>query len=264
LKGHINSSGFPLQIGIGNLVDSTRQRHGWRTLYTEHSWCNRETGESGFIDLVLANSAGTQYLTVECKRVKDTSWLFLNEGSEVKYRRHSKAFIFEKDGTEIKQFRWHDITLEPSSPESQFCVIPGNDSRSKSLIERAAAELVSSTEALVMEDKSLSLDDRWSLGIYFNLIVTTAKLQVCSFDKSDISIADGTINDPEFHEVPYVRFRKQLSPTYNLPEVYKVAGYEDRAYAKENTVFVVNSEHLVEFLVNFEIDNNYTNNAVLR
>ncbi len=120
MKGHVNASGFPLQIGIGNLVDSTNQRHGWRTLYTEHSWNNIETEESGFIDLVLVNSDRTQYFTVECKRVKDASWIFLNEGAEVKFRRHSKAFIFQKDGTQTKQFRWHDITLEPSSPESQF------------------------------------------------------------------------------------------------------------------------------------------------
>jgi hypothetical protein len=255
LKGHVNASGFPLQIGVGNLVDNTSHRHGWKTLYTEHSWSNSETGESGFIDLVLSNSANTKYFTVECKRVKDTSWIFLNEGAEVKLRRHSKAFIFKKDGTQVNQFGWSDVTLEPSSPESQFCVIPGTGSKSKSLIERAAAELVSSTEALAMEDKSLSLDDRWTLGIYFNLIVTTAKIQVCSFEKTDISIADGTISNPKFDEVAYVRFRKQLSPTYNLPEIFRVAGYEDRAYAKENTVFVVNSEHLVEFLVNFELDN---------
>lgn len=264
MKGHVNSSGFPLQIGIGNLVDNTTARHGWRTLYTEHSWKHPDSEDSGFIDLVLANQYGTQFFSVECKRVKDTSWIFLNEGDEVKNRRHSKAFVFNKSGDKTKRFEWLDLALEPSTPESQFCVIPGSDQRSKSLIERSAAELICSTESLAFENKSLSLDDREELHIYFNLIVTTAKLQICSFNPSDISIEDGTLKDPCFEEVPYVRFRKQLSPTYNLPEVFKVSGNQDRARAKENTVFVVNSQHLVEFLVNFEIDDGYPNGHYLR
>lgn len=264
MKGHVNSSGFPLQIGIGNLVNSTIDRHGWRTLYTEHSWKHPESGDSGFIDLVLANKDGTQFFSVECKRVKDTSWIFLNEGDDVKNRRHSKAFVFNKSDGEVKRFEWLDLTLAPSTPESQFCVIPGTDQRSKSLIERSAAELIYSTESLAIEDKALSLDDRNELFIYFNLIVTTAKLQICSFNHSDISIEDGTVKDVMFEEVPYVRFRKQLSPTYNLPDVFKIAGGQDRARAKENTVFVVNSEHLVDFLVNFEIDDNYSHSQYFR
>ena len=42
MKGHINSSGFPLQIAVKNVVDDSYDVHGWRTRYTEHSWQNTD------------------------------------------------------------------------------------------------------------------------------------------------------------------------------------------------------------------------------
>ncbi len=264
MKGHVNSSGFPLQIAVENIVNDTTEKHGWRAKYTEHSWKNISTGESGFIDLVLTNPYGTIFLVLECKRVKDTSWIFLIEGTERKNRRHAKSFVFNKSGENIKRFEWLDLTLEPSTPQSQYCVIPGSDQRSRSLIERAAAELVSSTEGLALEDKALSLDSGENLKIYFNVIVTTASLQVCRFDPKTISIENGMVENPIFEEVPYIRFRKQLNPVYEIPVVCAVAGNQDVARAKENTVFVVNSKHLVEFLKAFEIDKNHINTTYLR
>lgn len=264
MKGHVNSSGFPLQIAIENHVNDTFGEHGWRTRYTEHSWSNASTGESGFIDLVLANQHGTQFLVVECKRVKDTSWIFLVPEKSKKTRRHAKSFVMNKDGTDLKRFDWIDLTLDPSTPQSQYCVIPGTDNRSQSLIERASAELVSATEALAIEDKSLSLNDRYDLKIYFNVIVTTAKIKVCRFDPSTISLEEGKVEEAEFDEVPFVRFRKQLNPVYELPEVYAVAGNIDIARAKENTIFVVNSAHISTFLKEFEIDDSHSNRMYLR
>src|SRR3569832_2512276 len=58
MKGHVNSSGFPLQIAVMNCVDDSYDAHGWRTLYAEHSWRNSNNEETGFIDLVLAHSGG--------------------------------------------------------------------------------------------------------------------------------------------------------------------------------------------------------------
>lgn len=264
MKGHVNSSGFPLQIGIGNLVNDTTGQHGWKTLYAEHAWKHPSTGEEGFIDLVLQHDTNTQYMVIECKRVKDTSWIFLNDNNQSRSRRHAKAFVFYKPEEEVKRFGWVDLTMEPSSPESQYCVIPGTDSKSKSLIERAASELISSTESLATEDKALSLKDRWKLNIYVNVLVTTATLQVCRFKSSEISISDGTIENCTFEEVPFVRLRKQLSTSVEVPEIIQVGGNEERVRAKENTVFVVNSNHLIEFLTNYEIDETYQNQQYWR
>jgi hypothetical protein len=263
MKGHVNASGFPLQMAVSNAVNESSEHHGWRTRYTEHSWKNAN-GESGFIDLVLADQHGTQFMVLECKRVKDTSWIFLVEGSTKKLRRHAKSFVFSKNGESVKRFEWVDLTLEPSTPESQYCVIPGASGKSQSLIERAAAELVASTEGLASEDKALSLGERSSLGIYFNVIVTTAPLYVCRVDPGSISLKDGTLDEAEFEEVPFVRFRKQLSPAYELPANYAATGYFDVARAKESTVFVVNSLHLVDFLTNFELDDGHSNERYFR
>jgi len=259
MKGHVNSSGFPLQIGIKNIVDDSFENHNWRTLFTEHAWRNPNKNETGFIDLVLENQNGIQLLVVECKRVKDTSWIFLIEGETIKNRHHAKSFVFRQSLEDIKRFEWLDITLDPSTPESQFCVIPGTGNNKRSLIERTASELISSTEAFAYENKSLTLKDRETLKIYFNVIVTTAKLQVCLFKPDSISIENGTISDPYFKEVPYLRFRKQLNPIYKIPKIYSSFGSQEVARAKENTVFVVNSMHLIEFLKEFEICDSHGN-----
>lgn len=36
MKGHVNSSGFPLQIAIENHVNDTCGEHGWSTRYAEY------------------------------------------------------------------------------------------------------------------------------------------------------------------------------------------------------------------------------------
>src|SRR3569833_2647758 len=119
-----------------------------------------------------------KFLVVECKRVKDTSWIFLVEGLEPGLRRHALCFVFEKSGEEIKNFHWKDSVVDPWTVESQFCVITGSDSRSPSLIERVSAELVSSTEGLASEEKRLSQKKQKKQKLYINVIVTTATLQV--------------------------------------------------------------------------------------
>lgn len=263
MKGHVNASGFPLQIGIKNLVNETTNQHGWKTIFTEHAWNNPSDGNSGFIDLVLENQHGTSVMIVEAKRVLDTSWIFLIEGESINNRRHAKSFVFGASNGEVKRFDWFDLTLDPATPESEYCVIPGGDQRSKSLIERTASDLVSSTEGFALEEKALSSKDNWRLRTYFNVIITTAKLQVCLIKPKSISIKDGTIQDATFTEVPYLRFRKQLLPHFKIPALSPELGNRNIALAKESTVFVVNSLSVEKFLSSFEIDNRFTSNQCL-
>ena len=82
---------------------------------------------------------------------------------------------------------------------------------------------------------------------------------MCEIDSSAISLKDGTVGDVQTREVPYVRFRKQLSSAYEVPELYRTFGDREVARAKENTVFVVNSMYLQDFLADFELDNGNTN-----
>lgn len=264
MKGHVNASGFPLQIGIKSLVNETTAQHGWKTIFSEHQWKNPNDGSSGFIDLILEDQHGISVLIVEAKRVLDTSWIFLIEGESIENRRHAKSFVFGAENGEIKRFDWFDLTLNPATPESEYCVIPGGDQRSKSLIERAASDLVSSTEGFALEEKALSRQGEWKLRAYFNVIITTAKLQVCLINPKLVSIADGTIQDASFTEVPYLRFRKQLIPHYQIPDVSRFprGSSINIAQAKESTVFVVNSLHVEEFLTQFELDSGTINRSL--
>ena len=259
LRGYVNASGFPLQIAVANAVASTVSRHGWKIRFQEHAWSHASSGESGFIDMVLLNQAETVVFTIECKRAKDANWIFLGDSTKTHDCKHAKCFVFQKNGPETKRFSWVDLNVEPTTYESSFCVVRGTDPNSSTLVERVGSHLVISTESLALEDKNLSLDDRWKLHIYFNLIVTTATLHICPLTASDVSLKNGTVGDVPFHEVPYLRFRKQLSTTYSVPEVFNTAGDSDVALAKENTVFVVNSMHLVDFLTHFDLENGFPN-----
>lgn len=59
----VNESGFPLQIGIANLVGKSNSC--WTVLYSEHSWENDQEDTKGFLDLALQNSHGTSVLVIE-------------------------------------------------------------------------------------------------------------------------------------------------------------------------------------------------------
>lgn len=63
MKGHVNTSGFPLQMAVANAVNESTEHHGWRTRYAERSW-NIPSGESEFTD--LAHVAPKRKHTAQC------------------------------------------------------------------------------------------------------------------------------------------------------------------------------------------------------
>lgn len=179
LKQYVNSSGFPMQIGLENFVNNTSSDHGWKVLYKEHSWYSPYSSNSGFIDLVLIDRRRTSIMVIECKRVQNTNWIFLLSSEDQERRRHVKVWISRFDGENKKFFDWNDVAVSPSSPESEFCVIPGQDRKSRPMIEKVAAELVEATEALSLEDYHLYKAEMNFIRMYFNVIVTTADLNFC-------------------------------------------------------------------------------------
>jgi hypothetical protein len=250
-----NASGFPLQIAVEELVRVTENQHHWKVLHREHAW---STGESsGFIDLVLTNSPGTYYLAVECKRVRDASWIFLPWNGEAQPRRHVNAWVSYHNGklTYPRLFGWHDLAGEPSCPEGTFCALKGQDSSGqRSLLERVGGELVQSTEAFAEERRDFRPRQGDDLKVYACVIVTTARLAVARFKPEAISLADGTLTDDKvtFEEVPFIRFRKQLAARDIALTSKDYEGH--RVWARENTVFVVRADALVDFLTAFEYD----------
>jgi hypothetical protein len=88
LMNLVNTSGFPFQIAISNLVKERKDEHGWSVFSSEAPWDNPVTGRSGYIDLILQNSHDTQLMVIECKRVRDARWVFLVPSKRQLDRRH--------------------------------------------------------------------------------------------------------------------------------------------------------------------------------
>ncbi len=246
-----NKSGFPLQIAVEQLVKKTCSNHGWSVRHLEHAWFHPLTQEGGFIDLVLQKD--TSNLVIECKRVREASWLFLRSDGTEKEQNRCKGWVSLYTGGRMKAFGWHDLETKPFCVEAMFCTNQGQGNRgAQNMLEPLAANVVSSTEALAMEERDYRPEKEASRKFYFSVIVTTAELYTCCFSLDKISIKKGEIDEADFKLTPYVRFRKQLSfRTKSLPP----QDYQSRidpSHKRENTVFVVNSESLTDFLGGFD------------
>ncbi len=252
LSSQVNKSGFPLQLALANLIK--RGTTNWRVLYEEHSWTH-DLGE-GFIDLVIEDTYKTWLMNVECKRVRDSSWIFLRDAHALESRRHAKLWVTRKNSeNELAYFGWVDVPMDPICPESSICIVPGQDARTQPMLERTASIVVRSTEALAKEEASLLSSSYSDLRIYQNVVVTTAALKVAVIDANKIDIATGVIDDTsQFIDVPFVRFRKQLRGALpGFADADYELGVREIKLEKESTVFVVNSEHFLEFVSSCEL-----------
>lgn len=251
-----NDSGFPLQIAVQHAVNSRTAAHGWKVVHTEHAWANTADGKSGFIDLVLRDRDDFAALVIECKRVRNTTWLFLNAKGSVENRRHSKAWTTHFRNGQFNAFGWFDVPVDPATPEAQFCALRGQSTNDKNtFLERIAGELISSTEALALEERDYRQENLERMRMYFNVVVTTAALAVAKFDPTHLSPADGTLADADFIDVPFVRVRKQFSLRPAHLTTADWMRHDDPDYRRENTVFVVRADNLDKFLHEFDIPN---------
>jgi hypothetical protein len=252
---HINASGFPLQLALAQAVRDELQ--DWKVIYQEHAW--KTADESGFIDLVIEWELPIWVMNIECKRVRDTEWTFLRNCKETHNPRRTKLWIsyFASQG-ERSHFAWRDISMDPRCMESNMCVVPGQDGKSAPMLERIANTVVSSTEALAVEEAGLLKGAYEGLRMYMNVIVTTAKLSVCNIDLAKISLTTGEIDpNSEIISVPWVRFQKQVGATLQqtTPQIIQISTLSDISRLRESTVFVVNADHFVEFVTQCSYDN---------
>jgi hypothetical protein len=248
----VNQSGFPFQTALEALIRGTSARWRWTVTHIEEAWQNGSDERDGFIDLVIENEPRTVTLIVEAKRALDTSWIFLVPDAKQMSRRHLKAWLTWSG--KPPYFGWYDVTLEPRTPESQFCVVRGQDEKTLSMLERVGSNLISATEAFAWEDRP-NLDSKPNeMRLYCSVIVTTATLQVCQYDPRNTPLDVGRIPDANFTEVPVVRFRKQLSTRSMVAGNPASVGGFVGSGTKEHAVFVVNAPHLIDFLEDFDID----------
>lgn len=252
-----NDSGFPLQIAVQQSVTSASGAHGWRVQHSEHAWRNPADEQSGFIDLVLRDQHDFARVVIECKRVRNAVWLFFNSGGTANARRHCKAWVTHYRGAQFNAFGWHEVPIDPATPEAQFCAVRGQTTNDKNTyLERVAGEVISSTEALALEERDYRRENQDSMRMYFNVIVTTATLKFAAFEAGHLSVTDGTLREATVQDVPFVRVRKQFSmrPANLTPADW--LRYDDPDYRRENTVFVVQADRLNDLLQKFDIPNN--------
>lgn len=246
LSKQLNQSGFPLQLAIDNLVRGKAGEIGWSVLYREHGWSSPD-GQSGFADLVLENQYRTAVMVLECKRVLDSDWLFIEEQGSNNETLRTRVWV--NNTPETKAYSgYFDIRTKPVSPESMYCVIGGQDTRSRPLLERVSAETCAAMEAIALEEYPHMKARNYGFRMYAPVIVTTARLSVSSVDASSLSLSTGEAGNVTHREVPFVRFRKQLSSAFAIQPNGSASDFSQLAAAREKMVFVVNAEHIARFL----------------
>lgn len=265
----VNASGFLLQLRIEEEVRSHQREHGWQIVGREHPWTDPAAGQEGFIDLILGQ--GIARMVIECKRALDAEWVFLipNESSQKTCALRILHTIAQPNQPPGVSF--DDWEPRPESYEAAFCIIRGQGQKDKPLLERICGTILKSVDSLAAEEipmrtkllewmsknrenihgvetiARLNLDARED-RLYLPTIVTTANLYVCRFDPSKVSIENGQLPGADFESVPFIRFRKTLS-TELPPGATSSAQYiEEADKEKEQTVFVVQAGHLLQFL----------------
>jgi len=247
LREDVSRSGFPFQRKIRRLIDSSTSEHGWKVESPEHAWVDLDSGEDGFIDLIVSHQINIFKFVVECKRPLGGRWIFLVSKSAPEASR-IRAFW-----TVINDNGWYDFYYNPPSIEAEDCIVRGQD-KQLPMLERLSGDLLRSLGAVALQEQQIR--EREGLGfprIYIPMIITTADLFVCRADEDEDITMDGRIMETaEFLPVPFVRFRKslvtRLSPDaepQNLPE---------ENLDKQRSVLIVNNENLIQILKSFATD----------
>ena len=212
LSKEVNRSGFPLQIAIEHAINTSSREHGWSVLHREHAWRSKN-GDSGFADLILEDGPRSSVLVIECKRVLDSDWIFLT-GTEPDKTFSSRLWVNNTADHGKEHTGYFDVINYPACFTSEFCVVPGNSASDRPMLERVAADVLSATEALALEEFPHLTARKFGFRCYGSLIVTTANLHLAELDPSKISIQSGTADSTNVRPVNWVRFRKQFSADF--------------------------------------------------
>ena len=256
----VNSSGFPFQIGVQYLIKESYREHRWRIVAHEYPWNNQETGNDGFIDIIISKDDNIHTMVIECKRTSGGEWIFLVPKGKPD-RNHGQCVYIKYSKDKLNGASYLNCSVEPSRPEAEFCVIKGQN-KSIPMLERLSAILLESTESFGLTDSKLKNQKYQKLSkdlrppslhnLYFPVIVTNTPLYVCYYEASKISVSDGKIQGAKYMPVQSVWFRKSLSTSTKLKgEAF--TDIKELCKAKERAVFVVNSSHVIEFLKEWEV-----------
>lgn len=243
LRKVVNASGFLFQFKIEDVI-RTQSTH-WKLISSEHQWHDPETNKIGFIDLVVGSSRLRGL--IECKRTIEGHWIFPLVSTSLERKRRFRCLWAYQNTLGLD-----DFYASPDSKEAKFCVVRGSGEQDRPLLERLGSELIAATYSLAQEERRTNM--RLGVVLYLPMIVTTSKLHVCELDTNDITLNSGKLPDScgTFKEVQYVRFRKSLG-TKLIPS-HQLADLKESHLLREQTIFVINADALVDFLDSFEED----------
>lgn len=250
----VNQSGFPLQLAIDRLVQDRSDELGWNVVYREHGWKHPD-GQSGFADLVLEDRHGSSVLVVECKRVLEADWIFLEELPAKPASRRTRLWATNTANHGREHSGYYDARAMPESCESMYCVVAGQDAKSRPMLERVAAETTAAMEAIAMEELPVVTKRQYGLRMYVPVIVTTARLIVSRFDPKHVALKNGEASSAQHEVHPWIRFRKQFSTEFAVQPKNPEWDFSALAAAKEKLVYVVNVESLADFLAKWAVTN---------
>jgi hypothetical protein len=251
----VNQSGFPLQLAVDRMVQDRSDELGWKVLYREHGWKSPD-GQSGFADLVLEDRFGTSVMVIECKRVLEADWLFLEELPARPPSRRTRLWATNTKDHGKEHSGYYDARATPESSESMYCVVAGQDTKSRPMLERVAAETTAALEAIAIEELPLITKRQYGLRMYVPVIVTTARITLSSLDTKLVALPSGEANVITHETRPWIRFRKQLSSELVVEPKNIDWDFSELAVAKEKMVFVVNVEALADFLKKWDVASN--------
>jgi len=249
----VNNSGFLFQLAVATAVRSSQNEHGWTVASEEHPWRDAESGDEGFVDIVLERGGG--HLVLECKRTRNATWAFLVPNGSEEPESGVRGLWVRRGSDDVPGVRWPEMHFEPRSFQARFCAIRGGGEGDAPMLERLASQLLRALDALAATQ--FRTTEPGQASYFIPVIVTTARLAICKCDPGTIDLANGeaTENSTAFEEVGAVRFRKAFSAIpLGSARGTSLAALRARC---ERTVLVVNAGHLSTFLRAFRRSINF-------
>lgn len=255
----VNCSGYPFQIAVEQFVESMPHWQGkkWQVLHKEYPWHDNDTNRSGFIDIIINNS--NKILVIECKRILDKEWIFLNPITVNNCRNTQVTLTLDN---ETKNINWIRKNNGLNTRLCMFSVVHkkqeskqkddntlNQDKKRFFTIDQIASELVEATDAFAMDKEAdyRNYCSQQKFIYYYSVIVTTAKLFTCDFEPSSICKSTGNIPESsQIYPVPYVGYEKKLSTKKYISN--KSDEINCSKHAKNHMVYVVNIESFDSFL----------------
>ncbi|MFA6064425.1 MAG: hypothetical protein WCW44_04080 [archaeon] len=205
-----------------------------------------EDGSRVEVDIIshVSNMLGHYTFIIECKRTAYT-WLFpiVAERPAHLYIAHIKkdwAPLVHTTGSSIRG-TYSDVVIEINEQKRL--------SKSRGQVNVSYKEVNENVRQVLKELRCVLIDvlkKKFVQGIFVPIIVTNAKLGVIDYSKAGLNSVGELTEIAPITEVPYI--------AYDFPEIMDVGGkplalpQQARVGAHLKTVFVVNIEHLAEFI----------------